>query len=149
MKFGKVNSPDWSEVFSYLSRLRVDVEDGRELIVWLDKMVEVFGKAKVEGRISEEVYAHLLKFVLCFLLVREGSNSDRAYMLGAWHPSHLLRVLLSGFGLKGVNEVLEVLERGLKRIYEEQGEEVFERVVGVMFGEVFRQLGKVYKLGVN
>jgi hypothetical protein len=121
MRVKKEELPNWLEVFSYLSKLKVDVEDTGQLVNWLDKMVEVVTKVEVEGRVSAEMYAYLLKYVLCYLLIREKSVSDRAYVLGVWHPMYLLRVMMSGLGLSGVNDVLEVMERGLRRIYEEQG----------------------------
>ena len=132
--------PDWQEVFHELSKLKVNVENEKELVKWLDEVVEIFREAKAVQNLSPRAYAYVLKYALCCLLMNEARASDVAYASGTWHPWHLAKVLMHGMGLKGFNETLEVLERGMKRIYDTYGKETFEYLVRIMFEEFQRQL---------
>jgi len=141
--------PDWQEVFYELSKLKVNVENEKELVKWLDEVVEVFRGVKAVQDLSSKAFAHVLKYALCCLLMNEARASDVAYVSGTWHPWHLAKVLIHGMELKGFNETLEVLEKGMKRIYEVYGKETLEWVVKILFEEFQRQLGSSGVVVVN
>jgi hypothetical protein len=141
--------PDWQEVFYELSKLKINVENEKELVRWLDEVVEVFRKVKTTQDLSSKAYAYVLKYALCCLLMNEARASDIAYVSGTWHSWHLAKVLIHGLELKRFNETLEVLEKGMKRIYEIYGKETLEWVVKIMFEEFQRQLGNSGVVVVN
>jgi hypothetical protein len=72
--------------------------------------------------------------------MNEARDSDVAYVSGIWHSWHLAKVLMHGLELKGFNETLEMLEKGLKKVYDLYGKETLEWVVKIMFEEFQKQL---------
>jgi hypothetical protein len=56
---------------------------------------------------------------------------------------------MHGLELKGFNETLEMLEKGLKKVYDVYGKETLEWVVKIMFEEFQRCLGDLGVVVVN
>lgn len=141
--------PNWEEVFVELENIKVDLENEKELVKWLDEVVDVFKQVKTAQDLSSKAYAYVLKYALCCFLMDEARASDVAYASGTWHPWHLAKILMHGMELREFNETLEALERGMKRIYEVYGKGTFEWLIRIMFEEFQKRLGDLGVVVVN
>ena len=127
-------SVDWEEVFKKMKDVKINFENKKEVINWLFQTASFFRKVDSKEELSPEAWALVLKYALRYLLLENVMQADFAYSKGSFHPWILTKVLVYGIELKSFAELYEILEKGLRAVYETCPREVFLKLVSILLG---------------
>lgn len=127
-------SVDWEEVFKKMKDVKINFENEKEVINWLFQTASFFRKVDSKEELSPEAWALVLKYALRYLLLENVMQADFAYSKGIFHPWTLTKVLVYGIELKSFAELYEILEKGLRAVYETCPREVFLKLVSILLG---------------